>query len=175
MEFGDRTRFAITVELNEKHGGLWMYGRFCYWIAGESIGNYNEVTSLRDILFRMRYLHSDRGQRACPELMKLSTEKMFSVISAALRDDDDEIYNYISEEFPFARFDVSVHVDVMDNYEIYLVENRYASKILYFNLERKELKHFLLDIGEFDKVALAAYGYLDKIYDAAERSEGEVS
>ncbi|AXA44914.1 Imm42 family immunity protein [Rhizobium leguminosarum] len=175
MEFGDRTRFAITVELNENHGGLWMYGRFCYWIAGESIGNYDAVTSLRDILFRMRYLHSDRGQRTCPELMKLSTEKMFSVISAALRNDDDEIYNYIPEEFPFARLDVGIHVDVMDNYDIYLVDNKYASKILYFNFERKELKHFLLDVDEFDRVSLDAYDYLDRIYDAAEESEGEVS
>ncbi len=45
--------------------------------------------------------------------MKLSTEEMFSVISAALRDDDDEIYNYIPGDFPFARFDVGVHVDVV--------------------------------------------------------------
>ncbi|MDI5927462.1 Imm42 family immunity protein [Rhizobium leguminosarum] len=175
MEFGDRARFAITVELNENHGGLWMYGRFCYWIAGESIGSYDEITSLRGILFRMRYLHSDRGQRACPELMKLSTEEMFSVISAALRDDDDEIYNYIPRDFPFARFDVGVHVDVLDNYEIYLVENGDIAKILYFNMERKELKHFLLGVGEFDRVALDAYDYLDKMYDAAEESKGEAS
>ena len=171
MEFGDRTRFAITVELNEKHGGLWMFGRFCYWIAGQPIGNYEEVTSLRDILFRMRYFHSDRGQRACPELMKLSTEKIFSVISAALKDNDAEIYNYISEEFTFARFDISIHVDVMDNFEIYLVEDKSASKILYFNVETKQLTYFDLEVGEFDEVALQAYNYLDKLYDAAEEAE----
>ncbi|NKK03852.1 hypothetical protein GFL63_34845 [Rhizobium leguminosarum bv. viciae] len=175
MEFGDRARFAITVELNENHGGLWMYGRFCYWIAGESIGNCDVITSLRDILFRMRYLHSDRGQRACPELMKLSTEKMFSVISTDIRNDDDEIYNYISGEFAFARFDVGIHVDVLDKYEIYLVENGDISKILYFNMERKELKYFPLDVGEFDRVALDAYDYLDRMYDAAEESKGEAS
>ncbi|MBY5904559.1 hypothetical protein HFO88_30155 [Rhizobium leguminosarum] len=56
-----------------------------------------------------------------------------------------------------------------------MVENGDIAKILYFNMERKELKHFLLGVGEFDRVALDAYDYLDKMYDAAEESKGEAS
>ncbi|MDH6274366.1 hypothetical protein M2311_004466 [Rhizobium leguminosarum] len=70
---------------------------------------------------------------------------------------------------------LAFHVDVLDKYEIYLVENGDISKILYFNMERKELKYFPLDVGEFDRVALDAYDYLDRMYDAAEESKGEAS
>ena len=172
MDFGDKDRFAITIDLNENHGGAWLFGRICYWIAGNIVGNYEEGTSLRDALFQMRYVYGDCGQRTCPALMQLPNEKAFELISGALRRGSSEIYEYLSDDFMPARFDVCIHIDVFDDWEIYLIEDGANAKILYRNLDERKLNAFTLKSRDFDAAAVPAYECLDKLYDAAEADEG---
>jgi Immunity protein 42 len=32
MEFGDRNSFAIEFDLDEHYEGVWLFGKFSYWI-----------------------------------------------------------------------------------------------------------------------------------------------
>jgi hypothetical protein len=132
MEFGHKTRFGIAVELDENHGGSWLFGRFCYWIAGEMVGDYNSGTSLRDVLFQMKYIIDDRGKRFSPDLLNFSNEKMFHLIFSALSEGDDEIFRYVKDDLIPARFDVCIPADIFDSWRIFLVDGANDARLLYF-------------------------------------------
>jgi len=51
MIVGNPQRFAIELEFIDNPAGLWMNGRACYLIAGERVGDFGLVDSLRDVLF----------------------------------------------------------------------------------------------------------------------------
>ena len=164
MEFGDRSRFAIAIDLDKNHGGSWLLGRFCYWIAGKLVGSYDVGTSLRDVLFQMKYITGDQGLRLCPALLELPEEKIFSLISSALDETSDELLRYATPDFLPARFDVRIPVDVFDSWKIFLVEGVYEAKLLYFRLDSSTLSVATLAPGEFDTVFKSAHAYLDRIY-----------
>jgi hypothetical protein len=50
---GEPSQFAVEYDLNENYGGVWMFGRFCYWCGGQRVGDYEMSTSLRDVLFQL--------------------------------------------------------------------------------------------------------------------------
>ena len=58
MLFGDKKKFGIQVELDFQYGGEWLYGKFCYWINNEMIGDFDMGSSLRDVLFQMKFASS---------------------------------------------------------------------------------------------------------------------
>lgn len=60
MKFGNYSEFAIEFELDESYGGEWLYGKYRYWIKGKPVGDYDLGTSLRDILFLMKTILSDK-------------------------------------------------------------------------------------------------------------------
>ena len=79
MDFGDRSKFAITVELDENYNGAWLFGKFCYWADGMMIGDYKSGTSLRDVLLQATNIHGDSGKRFCQDLFCLGKIK-FSLL-----------------------------------------------------------------------------------------------
>src|SRR5262245_8260010 len=123
MEIGNRKSFAITVDLDQDYGGAWLYGKLCYWIDGIQIGDYQLGTSLRDVLFQMKYIVSDCGNRVGGALCTLPPREAFSRLDEELfgtsegeSDDQSEL-----PDTP-ARFDITIHVDVFDQWKAYLIE-----------------------------------------------------
>ncbi|MFY2567457.1 Imm42 family immunity protein [Achromobacter ruhlandii] len=172
MQFGDKDRFAITLNLDEDFGGAWLFGRVCYWIQGSMVGNYDEGTSLRDVLFQTKYILGDSGKRFCPALIDLDKEKTFALIDAVLyggtNETDgviNEIDRYISSDFLPAVLNISVSVDVFDSWKIFLIEDRDKARILYRKFGFSSVEEVILKVGEFDKVFEEAYRYLDCLYE----------
>ena len=164
MEFGDKGRFAIEVELDENCGGSWLFGRICYWVGGSVVGDYDAGTSLRDVLFQMKYIVGDRGRRKCPLLMQLPEMKVVDMISAALSETSDELCKFLGPNSMPASLDVRIPVDVFDSWRIFLIENAGAAKLICFDVGSSSLKSVLMSEGEFDSVFSDAYAYLDKVY-----------
>jgi len=108
MDFGNRMSFAISVELADTPNGAWLYGRFCYWIAGEMVGHFDAGVSLRDVIFQMKYIISDAGTRRSDVLAELPSNDIFTLISAVLNESGNDIYRYIPSEFAPAKFDVCI-------------------------------------------------------------------
>ncbi|MGE4438999.1 MULTISPECIES: Imm42 family immunity protein [Achromobacter] len=172
MQFGDKDRFAITLNLNEDCGGAWLFGRICYWIRGAMVGNYDEGTSLRDVLFQTKYIIGDSGKRFCPPLIDLNKEKAFALIDAVLYGAVDETHGaineidqYISSGFLPAVLNISVSVDVFDPWKIFLIEGHDKARILYRKFGFTHVEEVILKAGEFDKVFGDAYRYLDCLYE----------
>lgn len=167
MEFGDKSRFAIAIDLDREHGGAWLFGRICYWIGNAIVGRYDLGTSLRDVLFQITYILGDRGKRTCSALLHLEKEKLFSIILDALNEKNNNILQYTGQDFLPARFDVRIPVDVFDTWRVFLVEGDGAAKLLYRESEFSEVVETTLQFGEFDRVFERACIYLEHLYGEA--------
>ena len=77
MKFGDKQTFAVEFKLDQDYCGAWLYGEFCYWIADVQVGDFNLSTSLRDVLWDMKWLVHDCGNRAGGILCGLTPRKYF--------------------------------------------------------------------------------------------------
>jgi hypothetical protein len=50
---GEPARFAIEYAVDDRHRGAWLFGKVCFRIGGERVGDFGRGTSLRDFLFQI--------------------------------------------------------------------------------------------------------------------------
>jgi hypothetical protein len=163
---GDPSRFAIEYELDENHGGVWTYGRFCYWCGGRRVGDYELGASLRDVLFQLEQLvkHYER-LRANPRFDAMSASTVFHTLHAAFcRDIDDDTFALAAEE-QWRRHEVIPNVDVFDDWKGFLVEDERAARLVFARAPYDEVTELVLKPGEFDFVLDATLASLGKIYE----------
>lgn len=120
MLIGNKKTFAVEYELNNDYGGEWMYGKICYWIENQEIGNYQLGTSLRDVLFGLKYILYDSGNRTDTYLCQTLPEDLFYQLNELIYRVEEDNFNH-SLEAP-ARFEVSINVDVFDGWKIFLID-----------------------------------------------------
>lgn len=167
MEFGDRTRFGISMELDSDYRSEWLYGKFCYWINSIQVGDYKLGTSLRDVLFQMKYILFDNGNRNGGELCGLSSDDVYLIIDKELYGNEKNAVVSQQIEMP-ARFNVSIPVDIFNQWKVYLIECRDNARVMYSI--NASVYDFHLEVGEFDTVFEAVYKKLDSFYNAEHRS-----
>ncbi|AKM30240.1 hypothetical protein AB870_09180 [Pandoraea faecigallinarum] len=168
MLFGDKARLGIEFELNENPGDAWMFGKFCYWIAGEQVGNFDEGVSLRDVLFSMRYIVGDAGKREAPSLVFCDEIAVFHVIQNSISESDLNMVSSIPPDISPACFDICPNLDIFNRWNIYLVDAEDISKIIYSEDAGVTVKTVEILPGEFDSVASSAYQELDRIFEASQ-------
>lgn len=164
MEFGDRSLFSVQMELDSDYGNLWLYGRFCYWINKSQVGDYDLGTSLRDVLFNMKWILSDRGKRNSGRLCTLSPQEAFLLLDSSLYGTDLNAKESSFVDLP-ARFEVKPAVDVFDNWKVYLIECRDSDLMLYRNCNESNVQFFSTPVGVFDGVILEVYDHLENLYE----------
>jgi len=174
MQYGEKARFGIEFELNKRSGGAWMFGKFCYWIGGAQVGNFDEGTSLRDVLLSMRYIVGDAGKRTAPFLTPYDKNEIFRIIQDSLNESGSGLADLIPADFMPACFDICPHVDIFNAWHIYLVDAQELSKIVYSVDGGKSVKKIELAPGEFDTVASNAYRELDSLLETYQGSVGGV-
>lgn len=153
MLYGQKERFGIEFELNDDPGGAWMFGKFCYWINGEQVGSFCEGTSLRDVLFSMKYIVGDTGSRTAPSLAARDATETFRLINEALAERNGDIFTVISRDVLPACFDVCPNIDIFGSWNVYLIDSLKNSKIIYSGDGGNTVKAAELMLGEFDTVA----------------------
>lgn len=164
MEIGDRRKFAIELDLDEHYEGVWLFGRFSYWINGDRVGDYDLGTSLRDVLFQMKWIVFDCGNRDGGILCTHSPEKVFYWLDGALYDDSDISGEIELPDTP-ARFDIRIPVDIFDEWKIYLIECNDNAKILFKSDKESDIRVVSIAVGLFDSVIKDTYNYLDELYE----------
>lgn len=167
MEFGNRSSFAITIALDENHGGTRLFGHMCYWVNGQQVGSFDETVSLGDVLTAMTWIVGDCGSREHCELFKSTSDKNFRIINNALYcgEGPEQVgVEAMSEEETPARFDISIAVTTFNGWKTYLVECGDEAKILY-RQNGGDIQEFVLPRGEFD-AAIKATQQLIEVWDA---------
>jgi hypothetical protein len=164
MLIGNRQTIAVQYELDESHGNAWMLGRICYWINGSQIGDYDLGTSLRDVLFQLKYLVSDSGNRQGNSLCSLSPEEAFHSLDGALYGKPDKSIAALPDT-P-SRFDIGLQVDVFDHWKIFLIDCSSCSLVLYKRLDQANVSFASIPKGEFDTVITTLSNDLNCIYES---------
>ena len=167
MEFGDRKTFAVVFELDENHSGAWLYGKFCYWINGVQVGDYELGTSLRDVLLQMKWIVHDCGKRDGGILCALDAQEVFSRLDARLYGENEPVAPDQSQ-LPHtpARFEITIPVDVFDQWKAFLIECGNDARILFKSIDAAVVKVATIPIGIFDDAITKAFHCLDKLYEA---------
>lgn len=164
MEFGDRSIIAAQLELNSDYGGPWLFGRFCYWINGTQLGDYDLGTSLRDLFFNMKWIVWDRGNRQGEVLCDLPDAVAFSLVDSSLYGPGEVIESAFLPETP-ARFDITPRIDIFDGWKIYLMECVGCDRFLYTHDSTEvSVESFKAPKGAFDTVIKDTYDYLEHLY-----------
>ena len=164
MEFGDRVRFAVSLELSENSGGPWMFGKFCYWIDGKRVGDYDQGTSLRDVIVALKWIVADAGNREDCRRFSMPSENVYGAIDSSLYGHPENA-DADFENDPTARFDVCPRVDLFDACKVYLIECDGPARLLYKSSSDARVEEVFLTKGEFDKNLKPAWDELNRIFD----------
>lgn len=170
MIVGNRSLFAVEFELDQEYGGIWLFGKICYWIRDRRIGDYELGTSLRDVLFSLDTLVQDNGNRTHIELFGLTRSDLFSRLDGALFGYETSQYDDVAVQETWARFNVVLPVDVFDGWKIYLVDNLEVSRMLFNNLNEVKIQEEEFGIGLFDEVIFRTHQELTILYNNALKS-----
>jgi len=170
MLIGDKKNFAVEYELDPNSGGQWMYGKICYWIEGDKIGEYALGTSLRDVFLQMKYLVHDSGKRSSEVLCSQSPENIFYLLNESIYGDNENVRSEVPDS-P-SRFEITIPVDVFDHWKIFLIDCNSYSIVLYKRIEGKEVRSTRLHLGEYDNVITKLYDDLESIYERTVASVG---
>jgi hypothetical protein len=169
MIFGDKSRFAVQFELDEDSGGAWMFGKFCFFIAGSEVGDYSLGTSLRDVLMAMSELLRDAGDREGRGLFELGASALYERLDAALYGGGDDALDEQATDECWARFNLTLPVDVFSGWKVFMVERAPEARLVFYDFkgEPRTVMEAELRAGEVDDVLRAAYEELDRLYDRA--------
>jgi hypothetical protein len=168
MDFGDRSIFAIQLELDSNPGGAWLFGRFCYWIHGKQVGNYELGTSLRDVFLNLKWIAHDCGNRRGDRLCLSPPEELFELLDRSLYGVETLAPDVWLPESP-ARFDIRPPVDVFDGWKVYLVECNAIDLFVYENIgTARKIEAFKAPTGRFDMAVQQSYLYLERLLSAIE-------
>jgi Immunity protein 42 len=163
--FGNIKEFAISYELEENYNGAWLFGKFCFWIGGKMVGDYELGTSLRDILAPLRWMVIDNGNRENIILFKLSSEELHTRLDNTLcGGGETSEYEELALIETWARFQISPSVDIFDEWKIYLIDSPPKSRIAYSFCEGNVVE-FNLAAGIFDLVIANVFNTLFDIYE----------
>ena len=159
MTFGDPTRFAMSVELDpDDHGGHMLYGRACYWIGGQRIGDWDGGASLGSVHAHITRIVKDSGRRENCVVFHTPSEVAFHRLDAAIYGPGPDVDNF-AEVATYC--DVKAHLSILVGWKVFLVECKGRARLLYRG-PTGGVQEFMLDSGEFDRALRAAWGQLDE-------------
>lgn len=164
MVIGDKSKFAIEYELDEDYGDEWLFGKLCYWIKSERIGDYNLGTSLRDVMFQIKILLRDKNNRENERLINLETKELYNILDSALYGYDISEYDEISIKENWARFNVLIPIDVFNDWKVYLIEDKDISRFIIKSFNKKSIYEVIIKYNGFDDILNRVYDELDKLY-----------
>ena len=165
MLHGSKEKFGIEFMLNHDHGRSWLYGKFCYWIAGTRVGNYDAGTSLRDVMTAMKYIVGDAHNRNGEALCGCADEDVFNSLNDSLYES-----SYLEGKPPielpdmFARYNIKPDIEVFDGWGVYLLDCGAEGRILYKRLGAGPVLREAVSVDECDEVIVRAHENLVSLY-----------
>lgn len=157
---GNKDNFAIQYEVTNAFN-QYIYGKICYWIQGKQIGKYEEVL-LSDILLFLPTIIKDSGNRINKAFFDMEPKKLVYLLSGtAFLDNNIEIEKKANEE-QWARFNLSIPLDVLGDVSLFLVDSINNSRIIFID-DKGECFQSYIERGYVDKVYLQLYNELNMI------------
>ncbi len=108
---------------------------------------------------------NDNGNRGHQKLFELGLKEVFNILSSTLYGEGNPQYNELAEEEMWARFDISMNIDIFYNYKVFLVESEEDLARIIFNDRDGLLHQSYIKKGIVDDVFQKFYTDFNKIYD----------
>jgi hypothetical protein len=164
---GDAARFGVEYDLDDNYEGVWLFGKICFRIGGERVGNFELGTSLRDFLFQIEQGRRDHGRRRSKRFESMPAGDVVELIEGAVFGAGGDVNDRLAVEEQWARHRITPEVDVFDHWRIYLVESDVNGRLLYGRTEPgADVHEILLSAGECDDVLDQACQEIGALYEA---------
>jgi len=158
---GQPDQFAIEFEIDQMNGGgQWLFGKFRYRAHGNSVGDFDMRTSLRDVLFGLYGIAKYRGRRDSDRFATAAAPEVYDLLDRCFFRGLDEPTRKLSVEEEWARHRVLPSVDVFDDWMAYLVETPTAGRFICKHKDGPLVEHSI-PRGGFDEALMQAINALD--------------
>jgi hypothetical protein len=142
-----------------------MFGHICYWCGGDRIGDFDLITSLRDVLVELDSLRWATGKRANERFGQMAASDVFRRIDRALFGSEGSDDYETAEEEQWARHRILPSVDSFDSWKAYLVQDHNRARVVFSSSPFERVVEVILEPGEVDAVLEEARMRLDEIYE----------
>ncbi|NIJ78908.1 Imm42 family immunity protein [Xanthomonas cannabis] len=158
MIFGEKNIFAVEMQLDNNSGGQWMLGKFCYWLKGERVGNFEDGTSLRDVYLQMTQILRIKDRKfSGPDL---SFVEIHRAINESIFGEECVISNA-------ADYLAAPPVDVFDDFKVFVFSKNNDEYIITYQKEGREINFIRLPQIKFLETLHQSYEEMGSIYDKA--------
>ena len=169
--YGDKQRFAIEFELEERIVYPFGHGYFRYWIGGESFGQEEERIILPNVYHDIRYDFYDCGRREGGAFCEMTALEVIGTLYDALFLGNEPGRSRAFDEM-WARFEVARAMEALSY--AYLIDCPTHSRLLIAQADEylgpiRLVREQQLRRGEFDAVIRPFYSDLERRWEAIER------
>lgn len=159
---GNKKQFAIQYQITNVYHQFF-YGNICYWINSEKLGRDDMIATLSDTLLFLPGFVGDCGNRMHDELYSMSLEDVFYRLSGqAFLDGNEELEKKADLE-QWARFNISIMLDVFKDVSVFLIDGLDMSRIIYS--DGKIIHELFVKRGSVDIVIQNLYIELNNFFD----------
>lgn len=149
---GNPGRFAVEFERDARSPPDFPLGRFCYWVGGQRVGDYDHGTSFGTVIYVSKVVVASRGRRYMPRLMSIPLATAFEEVRHALCDDQGSDAEVAERRRVYSRF-VSLlsGVDSFDRWLGYAVEDDNRARFMWQEPAGR-IQEVFLKAGEIEDV-----------------------
>ncbi|WP_216898385.1 Imm42 family immunity protein [Nocardia alni] len=162
---GDPQRFAVEYELDAAGSDTppshWIFGRIRWWCGNQPVGRYESSTAIRYVASAAeRILRQDSGRHES-DLVDLPAGEVARIVTEALFADNDRSDEQIAADGTrYGPYFVSPRTAAFDPWDIFVVESATHARLIWGQVDHRELHELRLRAGEFAQVLR---GFLDTL------------
>lgn len=174
--FGDTSRFSVVVTIDEEHDGVWLNGKIAYVIDGMFVGDYEQGTSLRDVLLQMGWILSDSGRRRTERFVGESKENLIQKIRSCFFGCVDPAIDEVSINECWAKHNITIPVDVFDGCLVLQFDENCESRLIWSQTTgltdaAASVVEVRVPLGTTELVFSSLFDYLNTLLSFAEGQE----
>ncbi|MBB4595383.1 immunity 42 family protein [Xanthomonas cannabis] len=166
MIYGDKNLFAVEMQLDNNSGGQWMLGKFCYWLNGERVGNFEDGTSLRDVYLQMAPILKTKNRNFND--IDLNYTEIHRAINESIFGEECVISNA-------ADYLAAPPVDVFDGFKIFVFSKEDDKYIITYQKEDCEINFTCLPRTKFLETLHQSYEEMERIYEETINAAPEIN
>ncbi|MFO1496299.1 MAG: Imm42 family immunity protein [Lysobacterales bacterium] len=166
INVGNPASFSIKVATCEDDESSWMFGYVCFFCDGCQVGDFDCLTSLRDVLFALDRLSFYRNQRSSPSFSVESVVDMFVRIERAFYKEEGINDAELATEEQWARHKIIPGLPSFDGWKGYLVEDENAAAMAFSARPYVDVRTARLERGEVDRAIDEVRMRLEEVHTA---------